>query len=1564
MRLYNSNSLEPARKPCWMLAYNATMNAATNKTVRGIPGQENFYYRGKVHATKPAEPSVPYVSAWVPRERALNLTVIPGDKSVLLAWDALRLGKAGWVEPPRIHIRCGVDPAHQEVIGTLDAAATHFVHKNLVNGKTCQYRVLLRGPTRTREIEDGKARVSFAKVQWGETSRKVKPMAGGEDFAALRLEAFKSEPSPKQQTITVGFLPVFGRLPGVYRMPEDDYVPFVRAVMGRVETRLGRHSKVHLVERKALDALSKEVVLSHSVFGERETALKLGQATVADMLVGGDFRLVNGQLWFQLWLFEVKEKKYHKLQKTSAGFRDPAPFISQVTLGLMGLLGLDVEGDAGVGREERGPPSLPVRVAVLSLGAKDATDDGWGAMVGDLLSVFLCRQAGLTLVERAEIEQSLQELELSQSGLLATERVLQLGKLVSAELIILCSGPAAAGRIRAAVRGVRVASGKILFGMEKVIAKGELESFCRQAASEVGTRLAKGPGDHTIQSIVRRHRAMVHRKTESKFLRSILGEAAEDFLALDLNSIEFRLAALYKARGHLGLEIHSLEKVVDLDDNLPEQMLLLDAYHRGKRFAKALPLAASIEEKTKQSLNTSKYAQGKLMFFYRDAKEGDRLAGMILRLLPWKRDSFQKSQLDVLYPMVGACMQLKTSREKRLALLQAVAKTGLDTPDLSLKCLRMIADEKLSDAQAQALVNVGRMLAWGMGELTAGAQMYLQARKLKKLPASQEMEYALLLKHLGRDTEAQHAGRRAGVQVLPAAKAGELTWTELARKAPRREYRNFPTREWRRRKFQGPGPWHFSTGKDASVAFLLKWLHHPDYLKLESSVLRKRIPRLSSTGGLAGGVSWAQLTDTDLMLFRLWLDFGCKYHNMDKNRAKAEAKDDAPKDKRAIAWASLARQHESLFQLQEALEAYRQAAELSDRKYPRIAHLERALALPPNKRAESMIKQSLVAGEKRRGFRPVYGLTANWKPAPLGRFSLDSALGGALSYAYYGVDSFRSSARAVDGTRAYILNANCTLFALDRKTRNILWICDLPRAGRQNLSVSVTKHTVRLFDSCISIDVAKDSGKILRRKVYWRPRGFGNRRAPNPYEPQARKRDSGAATPSPYVATPEPPAPTFVFGAEAARASLFDRHPLAEDIPDLRVLIRRHGVAPGEAQPSCNYMELARCLLRINTEQSLVLFGQLAKHELRYNNIFSLAKRRVLSWGSHVPLFAAMAEHEQHRYAASYWLGDLLPTPEVKQAWAKILRTTDNLPEVHAKLVCNRNLQLTRAVHQVWVESGRKSTRLKELLGDMGDKEACASFYEEVMKRLHDYRGRGGISAQLAWRAFGSNSAMAKQALTAAAKMNPDERLGMLCALGKTGNKEAIAQLIEEINKSPEKHPRKILRFFSSALRFLPNCPTTRDWCKQWWVENHSRSYVEWHLVHWLQAPRKRSPSYTVINTSPETAPAVLLKLARNPQFRATGRSYDRCLRELAKRGIYSEFDRDSAHIVRDILYGDARARKLLRSQRPRDTVFLDLWWKAEQPLIRKFLASTRREKRGEANKQEQNPTIKAEKNK
>lgn len=78
----------------------------------------------------------------------------------------------------------------------------------------------------------------------------------------------------------------------------------------------------------------------------------------------------------------------------------------------------------------------------------------------------LSRVSGLTIVERLRLSAVLQEFSLSQAGFVGEQEAPRIGELLGAKIVLVGTVHQSATEVRVYVRGVSVASGKVIFSVK------------------------------------------------------------------------------------------------------------------------------------------------------------------------------------------------------------------------------------------------------------------------------------------------------------------------------------------------------------------------------------------------------------------------------------------------------------------------------------------------------------------------------------------------------------------------------------------------------------------------------------------------------------------------------------------------------------------------------------------------------------------------------------------------------------------------------------------------------------------------------------------------------------------------------------------------------------------------------------------------------------------------------------------------------------------------------------------------------------------------------------------
>jgi len=82
------------------------------------------------------------------------------------------------------------------------------------------------------------------------------------------------------------------------------------------------------------------------------------------------------------------------------------------------------------------PPAAPIAVAILDFEAADPSNKDLGKQIAETLNAILTGEPGFILVDRGNLSKTLQEQELSLSGIVSADQASQIGKLVGAKILI------------------------------------------------------------------------------------------------------------------------------------------------------------------------------------------------------------------------------------------------------------------------------------------------------------------------------------------------------------------------------------------------------------------------------------------------------------------------------------------------------------------------------------------------------------------------------------------------------------------------------------------------------------------------------------------------------------------------------------------------------------------------------------------------------------------------------------------------------------------------------------------------------------------------------------------------------------------------------------------------------------------------------------------------------------------------------------------------------------------------------------------------------------------------
>lgn len=117
------------------------------------------------------------------------------------------------------------------------------------------------------------------------------------------------------------------------------------------------------------------------------------------------------------------------------------------------------------------------RVAVLPFKAVGGAEDGRGRLLAEDLSRSLAGRRDVRLVERASLEDVMEELALGQTGAVDARRRPEAGRLAAAEAVVTGDYAALGGRAEVRARLVRVEDGMVLASARVIVKMAPLPGF-------------------------------------------------------------------------------------------------------------------------------------------------------------------------------------------------------------------------------------------------------------------------------------------------------------------------------------------------------------------------------------------------------------------------------------------------------------------------------------------------------------------------------------------------------------------------------------------------------------------------------------------------------------------------------------------------------------------------------------------------------------------------------------------------------------------------------------------------------------------------------------------------------------------------------------------------------------------------------------------------------------------------------------------------------------------------------------------------------------------------------
>jgi TolB-like protein len=154
---------------------------------------------------------------------------------------------------------------------------------------------------------------------------------------------------------------------------------------------------------------------------------------------------------------------------------------------------------------QKKPPTV-YPAALLPFQERGAEVKGLGSQMTDLLFVQLVTDPELYLVERDELTKVLEELELSQSGLVHPAHALDVGHLTGAKILITGSVLQAGGHLYVIAKIIGTETSRVLGASVKGRPDDDLDRLARELATEVANTVKSRADDLVAKPVTRADR--------------------------------------------------------------------------------------------------------------------------------------------------------------------------------------------------------------------------------------------------------------------------------------------------------------------------------------------------------------------------------------------------------------------------------------------------------------------------------------------------------------------------------------------------------------------------------------------------------------------------------------------------------------------------------------------------------------------------------------------------------------------------------------------------------------------------------------------------------------------------------------------------------------------------------------------------------------------------------------------------------------------------------------------------------------------------------------------------
>ncbi len=129
--------------------------------------------------------------------------------------------------------------------------------------------------------------------------------------------------------------------------------------------------------------------------------------------------------------------------------------------------------------------SEPLTVAVLEFETEDRAVVDLGQKISDLLTVFMSAEEGMEMVERAQVEAALKEMELGASGIVASDQATRIGGMVGAQVLVTGRAFLVNEKLYIAGKAISVETSRVNAQLVRGSLDEDLDVFAQELASKL-----------------------------------------------------------------------------------------------------------------------------------------------------------------------------------------------------------------------------------------------------------------------------------------------------------------------------------------------------------------------------------------------------------------------------------------------------------------------------------------------------------------------------------------------------------------------------------------------------------------------------------------------------------------------------------------------------------------------------------------------------------------------------------------------------------------------------------------------------------------------------------------------------------------------------------------------------------------------------------------------------------------------------------------------------------------------------------------------------------------------